>query len=423
MSRVVLAVAAVGILALSVAGVRAADARSSAALERVFGDRPDEAVGPQIHLVYAVPSDAKDGALDTNGTIGSWMAAFNDWFAAATGGVRLRVDTSAGLPDVSFLKLPETDAALTAQGPLANDMIYTELRAAGFNDPDKTYAVVEQGGNNGACGWGGGGRPLGVLYLTAVPAGNSCASIAWQFVLGHEIFHVLGAVSPCATHYSAGHVGDLTGDLMYPYAYPGTPLLDPGHDDYYGPPGDDHLPASCPPSANVANSLFLTSHPFFRLSVAIRGSGAVSAPGFFVCTPALPDACAPAVQGGIDLSLVAVPDHGFHFVAWSGGGCSGLGDCNTTLGADTTVTATFAANPTARIAIAGQGRVSAGAAGACAKAACSLRLAYDRATTLRAVPAKRWHFVGWAGACKGTMPTCTIKATAGLSVRAAFARS
>ena len=261
MSRILLSVIAVGVFTFAVVGVPAADARPSA-LERVFGDRPDEAVGPQIHLVYAVPSDAKDGALDTNGTIGSWMAAFNDWFAASTGGVRLRVDTFAGQPDVTFLKLPETDAALAAQGGFANDLIYTELRVAGLSDPDKTYAVVEQGGNNGACGWGGGGRPLGVLYLTAATSGNSCASIAWQFVLGHEIFHVLGAVNSCATHYAAGHVSDLTSDLMYPYAYPGTPLLDPGHDDYYGPPGDDHLPPSCPPSANVANSLFLTSHPF-----------------------------------------------------------------------------------------------------------------------------------------------------------------
>jgi hypothetical protein len=419
----VLAVAAVAILSLSVAGVRAADARAAAPLERVFADRPDEAVGPQVHLVYAVPSDAKDGALDTNGTIGAWAATFNDWFAAGTGGARLRVDTFAGQPDVSFLKLPETDAALTAQGPFANDMIYTELRAAGFTDPDKTYAVVEQGGNSGACGWGGGGRPLGVLYLTAAPSGNSCASIAWPFVLGHEVFHVLGAVNQCATHSSDGHVGDLPADLMYAYASPGTPLLDPGHDDYYGPPGDDHLPASCPSSANLANSFFLTSHPFFRLSVTIRGSGAVSAPGFFVCTPDLPDACTPAVQGGIDLSLVAVPGHGFHFVAWSGGPCSGSGECSSTLAADAAVTATFAANPTARIAITGQGRVSAGEAGTCAKAACSLRVGYDRTTTLRAVPAKHWRFVGWAGACKGTSPACRVTATQSLSVRAAFARS
>jgi hypothetical protein len=424
MRRLALAAAAAAVLFLSLGSAHAAEARPFASLDRVFGDRPDEALGPQVHLVYAVPSGSQDGSLDTNGTIAAWIATFNDWFAASTGGVRLRVDTFAGQPDVSFLRLPETDTALTAQGAFANDMIYTELRVAGFSDPTKTYAVIEQGGNNGACGWGGGGRSLGVMYLQAAPSGSgSCAGIAWPFVIGHEVFHVLGAVNPCATHYADGHVGDISADLMYAYAFPGTPLLDPGHDDYYGPPGDDHLPAGCPSTANVANSLFLTSHPFVRLSVAIRGSGAVSFPGFFVCTPELPAGCAPVLESGTQLDLVGVPDHGSRFVGWSGGGCSGTGDCNGMLSADTTVTATFAANPTARVAIRGKGHVDVRGAGSCAKALCSLQLAYDRATTIRAVAAKHWHFVGWAGACKGKSLSCTVKATQGITVRAAFARS
>jgi hypothetical protein len=422
MRRLALAVAAVAAVFLSCGGAHAAEARPFAGLERVFADRPDEALGPQVHLVYAVPGGSQDGALDTNGTIAAWMGTFNDWFAAATGGVRLRVDTFAGQPDVSFVRLPETDTALTAQGAFANDMIYTELRAAGFNDPTKTYAVIEQGGNNGACGWGG-GRSLGVMYLQAAPSGHSCAGISWPFVIGHEVFHVLGAVDPCATHYSDGHVGDISADLMYAYAFPGTPLLDPGHDDYYGPPGDDHLPASCSSTANVANSLFLTSHPFFRLSVTIKGSGAVSSPGFFVCTPALPDACAPALQGGEGVTLLGIPDHGSHFVGWSGAGCSGTGDCNSTLAADTAVTATFAPNPIARIEVKGKGRVDVRGVGSCSKAACSLQLAYDRTTTIRAVAAKHWRFLGWAGGCKGKSPACTVKATHGITVRAAFARS
>ena len=41
----------------------------------------------------------------------------------------------------------------------------------------------------------------------------------------------------------------------------------------------------------------------------------------------------------------------------------------------------------------------------------------------RAVPAKHWHFVGWAGACPGTSPACRVTAKQSLSVRAAFARS
>ena len=401
MRRLALVVAAVAALALSVGGVHAAGA---AALDRVFGDRPDEAIGPQLHIIYAVPSDRPDAALDTNGTIAAWTATFNDWFAAATGGVRLRVDTFAGQPDVSFLKLPETDAALTAQGAFANDMIFTELRVAGFSDPDKIYAVVEQGGNNGACGWGGGGRPLGVLYLEAAPSGRSCGTIAWPFVLGHETL-------PCARSGRSLRDALLRRARGRPDGGPDVPVCVSGHAAPRPRPrrllrAARRQPSACglrvlrehreQPVPDEPSLLPALRHDQRQRSRVVTRLLRLHA--------GAPRPCAPAVQGGIDLPLVAVPDHGFHFVAWSGAGCSGSGDCSSTLAADAAVTATFAANPTARIAIAGQGRVVAGAAGTCARAACSLRIAYDRATTLRAVPAKHWHFVGWAGACRERRP-------------------
>jgi len=243
-------------------------------------------------------------------------------------------------------------------------------------------------------------------------------------VMGHEIFHVLGAVDPCAPHYSGeGHVSDTEADLMFRYVYQGTPVLDPGHDDYYGPPADNHLPASCPASANVANSLFLTSHSFYRLSVTLRGSGTVSVSGSFVCTPSAPADCSPALEGGTEAVLVGVPDEGFHFVGWSGGGCSGAKDCSRTMDADTAVTAMFAVNPTSRFAIKGQGRIEIRGAGSCSKAACSIQLPYDRNTTIRAVPAKHWHFLGWAGACKGKTLSCTFRSKDSLRVLAVFGRS
>ncbi|MEP6812288.1 MAG: hypothetical protein ABI990_04805 [Actinomycetota bacterium] len=80
-------------------------------------------------------------------------------------------------------------------------------------------------------------------------------------------------------------------------------------------------------------------------------------------------------------------------------------------------------NPTARVVVQGNGRIAVSGAGACAKAACSLTIAYDRTTTMRAVPAKHWRFLGWAGACKGKTPACTVKATASVTVRAVFGRS
>ena len=42
---------------------------SSGALPRSTTDRPDDHAGPQVHVVYAVPSDQTDANLDADGTV------------------------------------------------------------------------------------------------------------------------------------------------------------------------------------------------------------------------------------------------------------------------------------------------------------------------------------------------------------------
>jgi len=390
------------------------------ALDRVQSDRPDEAVGPQIHAVYAVPSDGTDNALDTNGTISGWLAQFNAWFASQSGGVQLRIDTFQGQPDISFIRLRETNAALTAMGSEANRTILADMAIAGLQDPDKIYAVVVDSGNAGACGWGGGNQ-VSAVFLHAVPNGVSCEGAQWQFAIGHEIFHGLGAVHPCAAHNSGdGHTTD-SSDLMYAYLPSGIPSLDPGHDDYWGPPGDDHLPASCPESANIFNSVFLTNHPFFRVSITLNGSGLVYGLGAVPCTrSSLVDDCDNVVETQTQLDLQPKPFPGFHFVGW-GGGCTGTSDCSLTVGGDTVLTATFVADPVTRLQIKGKGRLTGSFFGSCVKALCAVRFPYAQKSQIRAVPAKHGRFLHWSGACRGTAPMCTIKPTSALSVVAVFA--
>ncbi|HEY2371679.1 MAG TPA: hypothetical protein VGH82_03945 [Gaiellaceae bacterium] len=388
------------------------------AVDRAFFDRPDEALGPQIHAVYAVPSDAPDNALDTNGTIAGWLTEFNDWFASQSGGVRLRIDTFQGQPDITFVRLRETEAALAAMGSAANDAIRVDFQAFNVNlqDPDKIYAVLVEGANSSACGWGGGG-PVSAVYL------HSCNGVEMQFGIGHEIFHGLGAVNQCGAHTSGdGHVTDDADDLMDPYLpASGNPVLDLGHDDYWGPPGDDHLPAACPAAANVFNSVFLTNHPFFRVSITLTGSGVVTGLSSFSCSQSsVVDECDNVVENQTQLDLRPKAYPGFHFAGWSGS-CTGTSDCTLTVGADTVLTATFSQDPVTGLQIKGKGRLTGSFFGSCAKAACMIRFPYGQKSVLRAVPARHSRFVRWSGACRGTAPTCTIKPTAALTVVAVFA--
>jgi hypothetical protein len=66
------------------------------------------------------------------------------------------------------------------------------------------------------------------------------------------------------------------------------------------------------------------------------GAGSVSCDG---------GACASSFPEGTEATLAAIAASGSTFTGWSGGGCSGTGACVVTLNADTTVTATFNANP------------------------------------------------------------------------------
>jgi hypothetical protein len=223
----------------------------TAASARSTADRTDDLAGYQIHVMYVLPSDGIDYNLDTNGSIASSVAATQKWFAAQTAGTRrLRFDTSNGELDISFFRLARTDAAIAGFGAYVRDQIQRDINAAGFNHPEKIYAVYYGGSSTHACG-GGAWPPTLVgnvvaLYLRGGPPGaRPCASNVlatsgdvpgyWEFSLIHEFFHTLGAVAACAPHHTrAGHVSDDPRDLMYAGDRPWRPsMLDVGNDDYF----------------------------------------------------------------------------------------------------------------------------------------------------------------------------------------------
>lgn len=238
--------------------------------QRAFSERADLAGGNQVHVMYVLPSDGIDRALDTNGTLENSVGSFQNWLSGQTGGRRLRIDTyQGGAIDVTFFRIPRTNAQMMSYGVFIRDTIEREMAIAGFNVTTKIYAVYYDGGTSVACG-GGAWPPVlrgvvGALYLQgAVPGFAPCNSTPFaasptdaprylEFVMLHELLHTLGFVASNApNHTLAGHAADDSRDLMYAGTLPWIPsILDVGKNDYFG--------SNVPPGVlNLANSGFLT---------------------------------------------------------------------------------------------------------------------------------------------------------------------
>jgi hypothetical protein len=244
------------------------------AVPRSTVDRADDVRGPQIHVIYAIPSDGADRALDTDGSLEASVRAWNGWLASQTGGKGgLRIDTAGGTVDVTFFRDPHPQAEIDAQESYVRDFLERDLHAAGLNATGKVYAVYYDGTSSWSCG-GGAWPPelpgnVAAMYLHGTPPGgipcdtNTLAPGGapgyLDFGMLHELMHTLGFVATCAPHQTrAGHVPD-TNDLMYggdaPWQLP--PTLDVGHDDYFQTGRTDcldlaqspYLESNAPPAA------------------------------------------------------------------------------------------------------------------------------------------------------------------------------
>ncbi len=237
---------------------------------RATTDRPDEVTGPQVHVVYVVPSDGGDRGLDTNSTLVNTTGSWQHWLSGQTGGRVLRLDTYQGALDVTFVRLSRSNATMTSYGAYVRDTIEKDLTALGLVVAPKIYAVYYDGGSTFSCG-GGAWPPtlpgrVGALYLQGTPPGSvacnvnpfaaspTAAPAYLEFSMIHELMHTLGFISSTAPHFTlSGHVSDSPADLMYAGSMPWAPsTLDVGQDDYYNASG---LPAGI---LNFAASPYLT---------------------------------------------------------------------------------------------------------------------------------------------------------------------
>ena len=326
------------------------EARATAVLPRDPNDSPDDVAGPQIHVIYALPSDGTDRSLDQDGTLTGTVASWNAWLAGQTGGRNFRLDTSSGMLDITFVRVPETDAQFDANGVYIRDELERQLHALGFNQPQKIYAVYYDGRSSVTCGSAPWPPDLAgnvaAMYLHGLFSGPvPCDTNRWgsvgnpgylEFAMVHEIMHSLGFAPTCAPHHTRrGHVSEPTNDLMYAgdafWSLPAT--LDVGRDDYF----NAHIPGCL----DLSDSPYLAS--VYSIAVSVSGPGKVtSSPSGIDC----PETCSATFPGSV--TLTAVPSAGMTFAGWTGA-CSGAAStCTIPSGGSVTATFTQAAPPAPR---------------------------------------------------------------------------
>lgn len=259
--------------------------------ERSTVDRPDDTAGMyQVHLLYVLPSGAKDQRRDLDGKIDKSIEAANAWFYEQSGGSKIRFDTYQGQLDITFVRLDMTSediyqASVTQYGGARwiRDIVEQKVSNMGGFHPGKIYlALTEIARHPSTCDDAAHppdlmGRLAGFYPSAVVEAGWECTdsnaggnfgagSTYADLALIHETVHLLGFASSCgknpASADNTSHTGDFNDDFMWAPG-PNTPpgvywdtdhmKLDPGNDDYF----KINIP-DCP---DLANSAFLEPLP------------------------------------------------------------------------------------------------------------------------------------------------------------------
>jgi hypothetical protein len=411
-------------------------APAAAALPRATSDRPDDNAGPQVHFVYAIPSDQPDRNLDADGTLEASIGAMQGWLRGQTGGAGLRIDTSGGAPDVTFVRLPRSDADYGGRQPILG-AIAQDLQASGLlADQSKIYSVYYEGSapgpsaNVALCGLGGRSTfvALALVFLHDtcgydVNASRAGTAGMLEYALLHETIHAIGFVPDCAPHTThEGHVNDSAEDLMAPYLSSVTPILDVNHDDYF-----QANRSGCP---DLSVSRYLEGAGT-TLTFAVGGSGHGHVRGQTgspsVATVDCPPACSIAFDGGqpVTMTVEATPDPGYRFVGWQGA-CTGVAPrCVVQATTSLDATAIFAKTPpplALTVSVSGGGRVVSTPSGISCRSQCSARFPAGSAVRLRVQVQPGWRFAGWSGACTGRVP-CNVRLTHASRVRATFRRA
>lgn len=192
-------------------------------------DMPDDFEGPQIHVIYAIPSDRPDATAEFIGQLRNEIDVSQQWVQAEVGRL-LKFDTFQGEPDITIVRLTRTEQEIYDLGASEGYVsLESELKFRDEYDPDKLYAVFFDGGfNDFKCGGLGAG---GAIALTILGGSNLCGTelsprangsgqlhpLSYAATMMHEVIHTLGFVPTCAPDHndnSPGHLKARSDDIM-----------------------------------------------------------------------------------------------------------------------------------------------------------------------------------------------------------------
>jgi hypothetical protein len=342
-------------------------------------DLPDAVAGSQIHVIYAIASDAPDRFGLISSGISTDLTAGAAWWQTRDFSRAPRFDLAAfpclpslGALDISDVRLPH-DSSYYAGSPTLFNALNDDLVAAGFTNLHKKYLVYYDSpvplADANTCGQGhedpttGGASGYAEVFLapnlTSGPTESGCGDITTPddrggysaIVAMHELLHTFGALdttsSPGPPHACPGDPahscdpGDNGLDIMRPsgitYWLDDT-YLDFGNDDYYAMPATDTW-------WDVQDSAWLRhlNAPTYTLAVT-AGAGVASTtsdlPGVD-CAGTTP--CSSTWDANTSVTLTAIPLHGYASVRW-GGACASAGatsDCTLPMTANKVVTVSY----------------------------------------------------------------------------------
>jgi hypothetical protein len=137
-------------------------------------------------------------------------------------------------------------------------------------------------------------------------------------------------------------------------------------------------------------------------------------------------------NAGASITLTALPNSGYTFTGWSGGGCSGTGSCIVNMASAQVVTANYA-KVTAPVTLGtyylnvdknlpAAGKITSRDGAINCGSTCRAYYPKGNSVTITASPNSGYKISQWTGPCKGTNgTTCTVSMTASANTKVYFA--